>query len=65
MNKKFGIILAQDILSLMAQVEDQQGHPMERSKSTGSGTLSLDSYDGEGGVFVDQFPVFTSKSWRA
>jgi hypothetical protein len=64
MNKKFGIILAQDILSLMAQV-DGRGYPLKRSKSTGSGTLSLDSYDGEGGVFADQYPVFTGESWRA
>ena len=48
MNERFGAILRQDLLTLM-----NPGHFRNRCKSTGSETLSLDSYEGSGG-FVHQ-----------
>jgi len=49
MNEKFGLILRQDLVTLM------NGRRIRnRCKSTGSETLSLDSSEGSGGGFVRQ-----------
>jgi len=47
MNLKFGTILLQDLNSFMDKVNGIQGHALECSNSTGSGTLSLDSDGGQ------------------
>jgi hypothetical protein len=46
---KFGSILINDLLSFKEKVYGVQGHTLERSISSGSGTLSLDSDEGHGG----------------
>ncbi|KIJ96413.1 hypothetical protein K443DRAFT_682330, partial [Laccaria amethystina LaAM-08-1] len=46
MNLKFGTILLQDLNCFMDKVNGIQGHTLERSNSTGSGALSLDSDGG-------------------
>ena len=48
MNFKFGTILIQDLEALQNEVNGIQGHALERSQSTGSGALSLDSNEGHG-----------------
>jgi hypothetical protein len=53
MNEYFGAILREDLVTLMDSDLDSH-HFRNRCKSTGSDTLSLDSYDGIGGGFLPQ-----------
>lgn len=54
MNQNFGLVLRQDLLTLMQLEENASQRFRVRRKSTGSETLSLDSLEGNGGGFVPQ-----------
>ena len=54
MNDDFGAILREDLVTFMDSL-----HFRNRCKSTGSDTLSLDSYDGLGWGFVSQSLDYT------
>jgi hypothetical protein len=58
MNFKFGTMLVQDLNFLKDQVNGIQGRALERSISSGSGTLSVDSDEGRSdGPIRGNYPV--------
>ena len=57
MNFTFGAILLKDMDTFMNKVNGVQGHALERSRSTGSGTLARDSDDGHSVKSTGDHPV--------
>ena len=54
MNERFGLMLRQDLMTLMNEGKAKSTCFRNHCKSTGSVTLSLDSSEGSGGGFVQQ-----------